>query len=654
MKGSDAEFGFHFGTSQSFDFYAAAGPYYFVGEAAPATWGGKARISGTFKDMLTLEISDSYDRTFHNKFQGQIGLTFSFGPQSKDSCKATKVLVNRMLQPVGRQEIIVVDHAKKNTAAINPATGLPYFFVFVDNTSSSNGTYESPYHNFAQAQANSSPNDVIYVFPGDGTTKGMDSGIALQPSQKFWGSGVSHLIQTSAGTISIPAQNTSAPTITNTNINTEGNAITLAANNAISGFTIASARNDAIYGTNPQSLEVSSCTIENTVTYAIEASFPGDASVLLTNNQFLNNSNGILLTLNGTSTVVCSNNTFQGQTSVSSIPLELDAVSSNVLTAQIENNVFHANKSGSILVGLTSVLDATISVLNNTITNNGSGSRGSGLGASFAILPTGTTNNCSIVFNGNTVSGNTLLDTTSNSLSFNPSGAFNTLSVTASSNTISNNGAAAIALATPVVNSLTLLVTGNTITGCGDHGIAASASGSTPTGNITINNNTIADITNNSNGIDIAQDFSTLTLTILNNEINQCEGSGITSYAPDGIDSFILNVSGNTISNCQNLSSNGASGIDIDQYTSLAGSITNNTLSGNTEPAVNVGSLLASPTVCLTLTGNSNSSDYILVNPDGGVFHLSPCDVHSVNTGTITPSDSVTLVKSCPGATPCP
>ena len=123
----------------------------------------------------------------------------------------------------------------------------------------------------AQAQDNSSPNDIIYVFPGDGTTTGMDSGISLKANQKFWGSGVSHSIQTSEGTISIPAQSSSSPTITNTNIDTDGNAITLATNNAISGFTITSAMNDAIYGTDPQSLEVSSCTIENTTTYAIEA-----------------------------------------------------------------------------------------------------------------------------------------------------------------------------------------------------------------------------------------------------------------------------------------------------------------------------------------------------------------------------------------------
>lgn len=649
MKGSDAEFGFHFGKSKSFDFYAAAGPYYFIGKKAPATWGGKARIAGVFKDILTLEISDSYDRTFHNKFQGQISLNFSFGPKSKvkeqeRTCKASNTLNDRMLQPVGRQEIIVIDKVRKKAVAIDPATGLPYFFVFVDNTSSSNGTYESPYHSLAQAQDNSSPNNIIYVFPGDGTTRGMDSGISLKANQKFWGSGVSHIIQTAQGTISIPAQSSSSPTITNTNINTEGNAITLATNNAISGFTITSALNDAIFGTDPQSLEVSSCTFTNTNTYAIEASFPGNAAIALTNNQFVNNVNGVFLTLNGTSSLLCSNNTFEGQTSISSVPLEI-AANSNLLTTQIENNVFNGNTTGGIRFDLTNVANANISVFNNTITNNGTGSQAS-LGSSIVILPSGTTDKCSIVLTDNSFSGNT-----SNSLYLHTSGAFTTLDITASSNTMSNNGGSALVLATPV-NILTLAATDNTISSCGDNGIAVISATLTSAGNITINNNTITNIGNASNGIAINQDFSNLDLTILNNKINACEGTGIVSFAPTGIDSLTLDVSGNTINNCQNLSSNAASGLDIEQYTSLEGSVTNNSLAGNTGIAVFISSSLTTPTACLTLTGNS-SSDYHLGNPSG-VFNLSPCDVDTVNVGTIIPIATITPVQSCPDAAPCP
>ena len=668
MKGANAEFGFHFGKSKSFDFYAAAGSYYFIGEKSPATWGGKARIAGIFKDILTLEISDSYDRTFHNKFQGQISLSFSFGPKSKlkkqgRACKVANTLNDRMLQPVDRQEIIVINNTRKNSVAIDPATGLPYFFVFVDNTSSSEGTYESPYPTLIQAQDNSSPNDILYVFPGDGTTTGMDSGIALQASQKFWGSGTSHPIQTSVGTISIPAQSNSSPTITNTNIHTEGNAITLATNNAISGFTITSAITDAIFGADPQNLEISSCTIENTTRFAIETSFSGDASISITNNQFLNNTNGVILALDGTSTVVCSDNTFQGQTSMSSFPLQISA-DSNIFAAYIENNIFTYNTTGSIIVNLTNVINADLIVSNNTITNNGTGALGINSGSSFTIIPTGTTDHCSIVLNGNTFSDNTLTpDYPPNSLYLNSSGAFTALEITASTNTMSNNGGSALVLATPV-DTLTLLATDNTITGCKGHGIAINAAMSTTTtGTITINNNTITEIGEMeiaiSNAIAIAQAFSNLDLTILNNQIDRCIGSGILCFSTE-FTNMTANITDNKISNCQNEGAgNAASGISLDTYVNLTATVANNTLSDNLSPGVAVGFYTSGdPNVCLTLTGNNSNVNpsYSLTNPETGAFNLSPCDarIPPVNTGSFTIVGTISRVQSCPEGTVCP
>jgi hypothetical protein len=545
----------------------------------------------------------------------------------------------------------VIDATRKNTVAIDPATGLPYFFVFVNNTSSSNGTYESPYPNLILAQNNSSPNDIIYVFPGNGTTTGMDSGITLQANQKFWGSGVSHSIQTSVGTISIPAQSSSSPTITNTNIDTELNAITLAANNAISGFTIIAPMNDAIFGVDSQSLEVSSCKFENTTTFTIEASFSGNSSISLTDNQFLNNANGIFLTLNGTSTLVCSDNTFEGQTSVSEAPLEIVATS-NSFVAHIENNVFNDNITGSIRFNLTDVIDANIAVLNNTITNNGTGSESSS-GSSLVIISSGTINNCSIALGGNTFSENTL-----SSLYMETTGEITTLAITASTNTLSNNGGGGLILATPVNTSLTLVATDNTISGGGDNGIALISSTLTSMGNITINNNNITNIGNSSNGIAINQDFSTLNLTLLNNEISSCEGTGILSYAPTGITSLTLNVSDNTISNCQNtMAGNAASGISIDNYVSLASTMANNTFSDNLSPSVAIGFFTpGNPTVCLTLTDNSSNTDpsYSLTNPGSGAFNLSPCNVDEVNTGAFDRSGTITPVQSCPEGTMCP
>jgi hypothetical protein len=206
--------------------------------------------------------------------------------------------------------------------------------------------------------------------------------------------------------------------------------------------------------------------------------------------------------------------------------------------------------------------------------------------------------------------------------------------------------------ATPVDN-FTLVATDNTIVGGNDNGIAIISTGLTSTGTITINNNIITDIGNASNGIAINQDFSTLSLTIQNNEIYRCEGTGILSYAPNGIDNLTLNVSGNTINNCQNMSSNAAPGLDIEQFTSLMGSVTNNTLSDNTGVAVFIGSTLSSPTACLNLTGNNSSTDYLLTNPAGGLFNLSPCNVNAVNVGIINTSGVINFVQSCSDLIPC-
>lgn len=660
MKGADAELGFHFGKSASWDFYAATGPYYFVGELAPATWGGKARLAGTYKDILTLEISDSYDRTFHNKFQGQIALSFSLGPKSKvkeggRTCKVAHTLNSRMLQPVSRQEIIVVDTVKKNSIAIDPATGQPYYFVFVDNTSHSNGTYESPYSTLADAQNNSSARNIIYVFPGNGTTSGMNSGITLKARQKFWGSGVDQLILTTAGLISIPQQTATSPTITNTNIDTDGHGIILATDNAVSGITIASVTTDAIHGTNPRSLDVSSCTIQNTGVYAISTTSADDASISLTNNRFVNNTNGVSLTFNGTSSLTCLNNTFEGQTSVSEPPVGIVS-SNNFLTSFFYRNTFNGNRAGSIHCSLTSVTNANITLLYNTITNNTSGTRAN-LASSFIIESTGTIANCSIALTGNTFSGNT-----QNSVYLHTAGAFTRLNATVSGNTMSNNsGGSAIAFATPVTSSLTLVATNNTISTLNDNGISVAASGTTTTGNITINDNTIKNINSSGNGIAVNQDFTNLALTIQNNKIDACDGTGIVSFPPTSIPSLTLNVSNNTISNCSNSGSNAASGISFDQYLSLAATVVSNTLSGNVSPSVGFGVLTSAdlnPNVtCMTLTGNSSNTNtaYSLTNPGTGVFKLSPCNATTgANTGTFSTSGTITSVQSCPGAAACP
>lgn len=243
MWGVDAEAGFHGGPWEHWDLYAAIGPYYFHGEKGHAAIGGKGRLGTSYKRIFSMEVSDSWDGVFHNRLQGQVAFNIPFGPKSKEvraprNCPNAPVLTAQMVQPVARQEIVVTRHHTDTDPASN-------FFVFVDNQSHSQGTFESPYASLADAQNNSHPGDIIYVFPGDGTTTQMSSGITLQQNQKFWGSGVSHPLSTNLGNIVIPALTGINPKITNTG----GVGITLADGVEVSGFTVYAANTDGIAGT---------------------------------------------------------------------------------------------------------------------------------------------------------------------------------------------------------------------------------------------------------------------------------------------------------------------------------------------------------------------------------------------------------------------
>jgi hypothetical protein len=278
MKGSNAEIGFHIHDFKDVSLYAATGPYYFERQGVNA-WGGEARFDVTFFDYLRLQLSGSYDNVFKGIVQGEVDVIFPFGGKRKIkkrngySCHQEMIVKRRALQRVDRQEIIVVDKKRHLETAINPATGSPYVFWFVNNTSHSNGTFESPFNTLTAAQNASSPNDVIYVLPGDLTTRGMDVGIILQDNQKLWGSAVPQTLNTTIGSIEIPPLSPAqlfvdtnppinlalAPTITN---GVGSDVVTLANNNEVSGIYIQNLTGSGIAGSSVSGLSVTNCIIQ--------------------------------------------------------------------------------------------------------------------------------------------------------------------------------------------------------------------------------------------------------------------------------------------------------------------------------------------------------------------------------------------------------
>ncbi len=702
MSGVNLELGGYLGNSDFWSFYLAAGPYHFRETSGPKAWGGKARLTCQFKEYLKLEFSNSYDNFFHNKFQCQLTLSLPFGGEPETEkpihtygkCDRTNVLLSKIVQPVEKQEIIVVGCKTQNSAAIDATTGNPFYFVFVDNTSSSLGTYESPYPTLALAQANSVAGDIIYVFPGNGTTSGMNAGIALQENQKFWGSGVSHQLSTAQGNFVIPAQSATSPQITNT----LGDGIILAGTNEVSGFIISDTLYRGISGTNVDDVTISNCTLDhsqenqihleyygtnaianlnnltiengdikaiyidsaansNTCTVtnctikdnnndAIGATFDHQATFNLTSNTVTNNLNPCIFNFNGPATLTASNNTLNANTAINIAPILIQAQTSP-LTTTISNNTISDNTCSAIHLILNDTSAAQVTIRDNTITNNGTGSIGSGFGSAIFIDPNSTTSsNCQL-----TLENNTFTDNASSAL-YCANGDFNDFQVDANNNTVTNNGGAGFIFANNH-STLRINATNNAITDGGDHAIASIGS-LTNTANMTIANNQITNNANSASGLAISHSGTDLNLSVTNNNISNNDGSGIILY-PSSVVITNLNatISDNTVNNNANAGGNACGGIDLEQFTNLAGSITGNTLLGNTGAGAYVGSTDTAPAVCLELSGNNSDTGYTLVGGTG-TFNLAPCNVDAVNTGTISTVDTVTSVQSCPDATTCP
>ena len=367
-----------------------------------ATWGGQLRASVDIFDYLKVEGNVSYDHLFRWVGQGQVSLSIPFGSKKElrnrciTCCKAT-TLSKRSYQRVDRFEIIPVDRKRISSKATDPSTGRPYFFSFVDNTSHSLGTYESPYNTLATAESNSSSGDIIYIFPGDGTTAGLNSGITLKDYQKLWGSGIAQNLQTTVGNIQIPAHSggTLNGLVYNPIITNSGTVVTLGNGNEISGLFLQNvSMADAISVTNKTDATLLNSTIAGSnVQGGVGFSASELAGTLTINNCIMNQNNAIELS-NSTTNLQAniSNSNFAGGDgfTTSSVTWNISDSAQGVLTAN--NNTFNSSYSAiTVTPSGSSAIVATIN--NNTINGNGNGIYVNGSGTASETLS----------INGNTI-----------------------------------------------------------------------------------------------------------------------------------------------------------------------------------------------------------------------------------------------------------
>lgn len=240
MWGGDLAFGYWLYKGCEVGLYAAVDGYYFHGDYGKHAGGGLLRTKLNWTDYFTLEGQVSCDSLFKWIGQGEISLHLPFGGSVKRTerrvrnCCELIDLEQQLTKRPDRFEIIVTTTHKKNGRALDPLTGKPLKFIFVDNTSSSKGTFESPHPTLAQALGASNVGDVIYIFPGNG--KALTDPVVLQDRQWLVGSGAPIEMKTRFGNLVIPKQSATNPLISVTN----ANAVVLANQNTISGLTISS------------------------------------------------------------------------------------------------------------------------------------------------------------------------------------------------------------------------------------------------------------------------------------------------------------------------------------------------------------------------------------------------------------------------------
>lgn len=614
-----------------------AGPYYYKGDSHKSAFGGQGTASLHLGKLTSFYVSGSYDNLFHRRVQGAISFSIPFGPKcfkkkrNQAQCPVPSFYDYNISHGAKRNEIIVVDKKEKVLAsataagpepAINPLTGQPYDVWFVDNTSSSDGTYESPFPTLLEAQTASDPSDLIYVFPGDGTDTGMDAGIVLQENQQLLGSGTAVTLPTPIGTITIPAQTNNTPIISNAGSNT----VELANNNTVSGFHIGTS-SIGVSGSSIANLKILSCEMDASPSSVVLNEVTGN--VTISNNMFSEYTNQAvqIISTTGASNQTLSENTFAALAAApNTFGITTNLSGSSELTINISDSTFseHTNTSLSIFSSGSSIINPTIS--DNTITAP------AGVGGTIAIAfgPGGTSSITSIT-------GNTLINHEGNSLNITADGAVSFTS-TISDNTvqgIAGTSTKAIALDTSNASSATwsTTISNNTCTG----GFTQADIYLDPRGTSTLssaivsNNTTIGDIGATSPfGIQLdADDTSTVDmLLITNNESRNHTASEIAVSSRGTSTDVTTTISENELSTTSGVVTGNGIQLSANDASGFSATVTSNTITDMNNTGI---SIFTSD----TSDGSTTISSNTLTGPTG-VINTSGISFNSNDSSSLT------------------
>jgi hypothetical protein len=237
------------------DLRVYAGWYHFEGDTLETIDGYRLRARGYINDQISAQIEFTDDNTFGSNviIGGSIVLPGSV--RTRGSRGSARQFLKRFPQ---RNYNIIVPRAtlvQSGIAAVNAATGLPFAVQHVSGSGNAGtaGTDVDPLSTFAEAQA-ASP-DILFVHADSTFTEG----ITLQDGQFLLAeTAAGELVASGFGTIQVPTvtNGTTAPILA-------GDAITLASNTLVSGFTINSPTLNGITGMNVGNIDIRNTSVQN-------------------------------------------------------------------------------------------------------------------------------------------------------------------------------------------------------------------------------------------------------------------------------------------------------------------------------------------------------------------------------------------------------
>ena len=232
---------------------AYAGFYHFgVGGQQVNINGPEARLDYQINNNIALTVSEQHDNVRGNLFL--IGTRISIGgaPQSTDR----SAIANRMEDFVFRNfSMVTHDHIDDNGIFISPEN---VYYANNAATAGGDGTYEHPYRSAAQAStsANSdgNPNNIVYIYAGNGSIYDNGSQITLQPGQTFIGSGVPFIYRG----VTLLSETNNSPILSEQ--------VNVASNTSLGGFNIDGSGTDnniGIYANGVNNVTINKVSINN-------------------------------------------------------------------------------------------------------------------------------------------------------------------------------------------------------------------------------------------------------------------------------------------------------------------------------------------------------------------------------------------------------